>query len=87
MLAEGSAVGSLGTATKSQLDSWITSLGVTFSYVRDSAPPQPFVEDFFGVSRDSFIIIDLKTMKIVEVLGAGSGGVAQAITDLEALLK
>ncbi len=50
----------------------------------DSVAPQPFMEDYFGLARDSYIIIDLSTMKIVEII---EQDVDAALAKLESLLK
>ena len=71
------------TATKDQLDAWIAKVPLPFSGALDSVDPQPSLETFFNVPRDQFIIIDLKTMKFIDVLDADPKG---AIAEVEALL-
>ncbi len=81
ILVEGSSPGS--SATKSQLNNWISKVPQPFTGTLDSVDPQPLMEDYFGVPRDQFIVVDLKTMKMVEVVQANP---KQAIADVEAML-
>jgi hypothetical protein len=69
-------------ATKANLDAWISGLGVPFTWTLDSVTPQDTLEDWYGEPRDSFILIDLKTMKVVEI----ASDHVKALTDLQALL-
>ncbi len=71
-------------ANKVQLDSWIGKASAPFGMTLDSVAPQPFMEDYFGLARDSYIIIDLTTMKIVEIFEQDVDG---ALAKLESLLK
>ena len=70
-------------ATKANLDSWIGRVPLPYTAILDSVDPQPSLESFFGVPRDQFVIVDLKTMKLVDILGADPNG---AIAAVEALL-
>ena len=70
-------------ATRANLNTWIAKVPLPFSAALDSVDPQPTMETFFGVPRDQFIIIDLKTMKFVDILDADPRG---AIAEVEALL-
>src|SRR5258706_2900459 len=70
-------------ATKAQVDNWIGKAMAPFGMTQDSVAPQPFMEDFFGVARDTYIIIDLKTMMIVEIFEQDVTG---ALAKLESLL-
>lgn len=81
-------------ATKAEMDDFIASIKIPFSMALDSTGDQPPMEAFFGnVSQGSFsraisVIIDLRTMKIVNIradfydLVAGN----QGIKDFEAFL-
>ncbi len=65
ILVEGSS-GS-AAATQANLKSWISSTSSPNTWLLDSVDPQAKMEDYFDVSRDAWIIIDLKTMKLVQV--------------------
>ena len=80
VLVEGSNISSV--ASKSQLDSWVSSLKTPNTWTLDSAKPE-HMKDFFGVERDTFITIDLKTMKVVDVQSNDAQG---ALDNLTALL-
>ena len=75
-------------ATESNLGSFINKAKAPFTYTLDSVSPQTDLESYFDSLRDSFIIIDLSTMKIVNIIDnfSGGGGVAEAIPTFEALL-
>jgi len=70
-------------ATKANLDNWITSIASPNTWALDSKPPQDPLTDFFGTGHDEFVIVDLQTMKIVELV---PGNVRLALTKLNALL-
>jgi hypothetical protein len=71
-------------ANRAQLDMWITRATAPFTVTLDSVAPQPFLEDFFSLQRDSYLIIDLSTMKIVDVY---EQDVDAALAKLESLLQ
>jgi|SRR5579871_1548153 len=53
---------------KSELDSWIKSANAANTWVLNSQDPQPDTEVAFGTNvRDSWITIDLATMKVVTI--------------------
>ena len=87
ILAEGTTPADV--ATKNQLDLFISKAGAQFTYVLDGVAPQTDAETYFSNERDTFIMIDLKTMKIVKVVDnfSGGGGFAEAIPAFEALLQ
>ena len=70
-------------ATKSNLDAWIPRLPEPYTGALDSVDPQPKLEDFFSVPRDQFIIVDLTTMALVDVLEANPKA---AVAEVEGLL-
>ena len=70
-------------ATRANLNQWIGKAGLPFSAALDSVDPQPTMETFFGVPRDQFVIVDLKTMKFIDILNADPTG---AIAEVEGLL-
>ncbi len=74
-------------ATKANLDSFITQVGAPFTYTIDATPTG--LEDLFGVLRDTFVILDLSTMKILRIIDNfnGGGGIDTALPAFEALLQ
>jgi hypothetical protein len=70
-------------ATKSNLDTWIPRLPESYTGALDSVDPQPTMENFFGVPRDQFILIDLKTMQFLDIFDANPKA---AIAEIEGLL-
>lgn len=65
ILVEGSTPAN--TATKGNLDTWVNRVPLPYSATLDSVGGQPKMEEFFGVPRDQFIIVDLKTMKFINI--------------------
>jgi len=55
-------------ATPAQLAAWSMSAMAPYTLTLDSVAPQPPMEDAFGLARDSYILIDLKTMKITDIV-------------------
>ena len=84
ILTEGKTT-SIDVITKSLLDSFIGLTNIPFTAMIDSKDPQPRVYDWFGVQRDTFLIINLKTMELVEE-HAGGGRAKDALAAAEALL-
>jgi hypothetical protein len=82
ILVEGSTPAS--AATRPNLDQWITQVPEPFTTVLDSVPPQPGMETFFGTPRDQFIIVDLRTMKFIDIWDADP---QSAINEVEGLLS
>ena len=82
IMTEGTAPGTI--ATRSQLTSWIGRTRAPFTMVLDSADPQPDMESYFSRPRDTIIIVDLRTMTIVEIVASD---VNRALTDLRMLLQ
>ena len=68
-------------ATEPELASWIASAQTPHSWALDAAPPQTDFESYFGQPRDTAVIIDLSTMKIVDITDLGT-----ALTELDGLL-
>jgi hypothetical protein len=71
-------------ATKANLIAWIGRVPTYHSATLDAAldgMPSP-LEEFFGVPRDTFFLVDLRTMKVVDVWRADPGAAIQAATDL-----
>ena len=75
-------------ATTANLDAFVSKAGAPFTYTLDSVSPQTDLESYFSNARDTFIIIDLETMKIEQIIDqfSGGGGVSAALPAFEALL-
>ncbi len=71
-------------AGKAQLDAWITSINLPYTATLNEADPNYELEAYFNVPRDQFIIVDLKTMKLVDVLDSDPMG---AISEVEGLVS
>lgn len=69
-------------ATKANLSSWIQRVPLPYTATLDSVDPQPTMEAFFNVPRDQFIIIDLKTMQLVEIYPADPNGAVAAVESM-----
>jgi hypothetical protein len=69
-------------ATRSNLDAWIGRLPESYTGLLDSVDPQPKLEDFFSVPRDQFVIVDLKTMKFVDIYEADPNGAMAAVESM-----
>lgn len=54
-------------ATRNNLDSWIQRAQQPFTATLDSVAPQTPLEEYFSVPRDHFFVIDLATMKLLNV--------------------
>ncbi len=78
VVVEGTSPGT--TATMAQVSAWIRSAMAPYTMTMDSMDPQPTMEDFFSVPRDTFITVDLQNMQILRVSGAG--GATAALADL-----
>jgi hypothetical protein len=70
-------------ATEANLGTWITRVPIPYTGTLDSVDPQPTMETFFGVPRDQFILVDLKTMQFLDIFDADPNG---AIQEVESLL-
>jgi hypothetical protein len=81
ILVEGRAVTS--AAVKGNLDQWIGRVPLPYTSTLDSVAPQPTMETFFSVPRDQFLIVDLKTMKLVDIFDTDPMG---AIAEVEGLV-
>lgn len=64
ILTQGAQFNSV--ATQTELDSYLKSAGAAHTWTLDSAGPQPKMEDYFS-GGDVWIIIELKTMKVVQI--------------------
>jgi len=80
-----------GTTKKSDLDAWITTYKVPVTSVIDT-PPSTGTKTltFFGV-RETCVIVDVKTMKILKkvngsVFGTGNSSVKQLVPEILKLL-
>lgn len=74
-------------ATKSDLDRFIGKAMAPYSYSLDSVAPQPQLEKYFKCERDQSLIVDLQTMKIVQMASAAEGGVDKLLPEFEKLLN
>ena len=54
--------------TKAQAIQWIAKVPEYFTTFLNSEAPQEAFESFFGIERDHFLIIDLKTMTLVDII-------------------
>jgi hypothetical protein len=70
-------------ATKANLDSWIGSAKAPYTTTLDADPPQKDLEAFFGTDRDTAVLVDLKTMKVVQII---RNNATRALTELNKLL-
>ena len=70
-------------ATQANLDTWVGSAKAPYTTTLDSAAPQPGMETFFKTDRDTAVLVDLKTMKVVQVI---RNNAARALTELNKLL-
>jgi hypothetical protein len=82
VLTEGTA--QTTPATQANLDAWIGNLGVPFTWTLDATSPSGGLENWFGEGRDTYLIVDLQTMKVVDIVTGGDH--AKALADLQALL-
>ena len=70
-------------ATRANLDAWIAKVPQPFTATLDSVDPQAGMESYFSVPRDQFLLIDLKTMKLIEIVAANP---QRVVDDVQALL-
>ena len=70
-------------ATQANLTAWSMSATAPYTLTLDSVAPQMPMEDEFTLARDSYILIDLMTMKIVEIYEQDVNG---ALARMETLL-
>ena len=61
-------------ASKANLATWIARVPTYHSAALDSVAPQPFMEDYFNVPRDHFIIVNLETMVVEDVYDSDPQG-------------
>ena len=69
-------------ATEVQLQAWSGKAMAPYTLTLDSEAPQTPMEDEFSLERDSYIIVDLKTMKIVEIYQQDVDGALQKLAEL-----
>jgi hypothetical protein len=81
VLTEGSTPSAI--ATEPQLRAWISRARAPYTTTLDSVDEESRLEGFFGQSRDTYIIIDLRTMTIAGIVRAD---VNRALRDLQRLL-
>jgi hypothetical protein len=79
-----------GTAAKSDLDAWITAYSLTVTSMRDADGSASASHNALGI-RESAFIVDLSTMKIVQMVpgdttGLGTTSIAKAVPMILALL-
>ena len=70
-------------AARGNLDLWIPRLPEPYTGTLDSVDPQPTLENFFNVPRDQFVLVELSTMKLIDILDADPKG---AVAEVEGLL-
>lgn len=78
-----------GAATKANLNAWVTTYNLPVTSVID-APSSTKTLTFFGI-RETCVIVDVRTMKIVKkvngsVAGSGDSSVKQLIPEILKLL-
>ena len=59
-------------ATKGNLDAWVQSTAAPHSVTLDE--PTTGLQNFFGVLKETVIIVDLRTMKIVDIIYGAQAG-------------
>lgn len=69
-------------ATQAQIDSWIANVKQPFTTFNDSEAPQPPFNDYWGIERDHFLIIDLRTMKLIDIVEADPVKAIDEVTPL-----
>src|SRR5687768_8194775 len=80
-----------GPATKSNLNTWVTTFNVPATSVIDTPPgTSTKTLTFFGI-RETCVIVDVRTMKIVKkvngsVIGTGDSSVKQLVPEILKLL-
>ena len=86
IIVEGSydpTTGKYLPATKAQLDAWISSESAPNTWSLDSAGSQPTMETYFSTGRDTYVLIDLSTMRIAKI----DHDETTALTDFGAMLN
>src|SRR5438105_2629475 len=73
-------------ATQANLNSWIGSAGEMFTATLDATDPNFALEFYFTAGRDTYVIVDLKTMQIVDQIDALAGGSSAAFAEFDMLL-
>ncbi|MSP61951.1 MAG: hypothetical protein EXR72_16790 [Myxococcales bacterium] len=81
ILVEGTT--HVNVATKSNLDAWIGAAKTPHTWTLDGVAPQATMQVYFGKPRETYFIIDLKTMKILEII---NNDVSTAMSNLAARL-
>jgi len=81
VLTEGTSPGG-APANKLNLKDWIGATNEPYTGSLDSEVPQAMLEDFFGVARDHFLLIDLATMKLVDMYDSDPIGAVDAAVQL-----
>ncbi|MSP60061.1 MAG: hypothetical protein EXR72_06905 [Myxococcales bacterium] len=64
---------------QTNLNSWIAAAKAPHTYANDSTDSS---EDYFQSGRDHWVIIDLKTMKIVDVRDSDAAGAIKKFNQL-----
>jgi hypothetical protein len=83
LITEGTyATGGYLPATQPQLDAWISSASAPNTWTLDSAGSQPPMETYFSTGRDTYVLIDLSTMRIAKI----DYDVTVALSDFNAML-
>ena len=70
-------------ATPTNLDKFIAGTKAPYSFALDAEAPATDLETYFNEPRDTSILIDLKTMKIVDII---ESDIARAMAELQSLL-
>ena len=70
-------------ATKTNLDQWSNRIPLPYTAALDSVDPQQTMEMYFNTPRDQFVLIDLKTMKFIDIFDSNP---LAAIKEIEGLL-
>src|SRR5436305_1092514 len=83
LAAACTGAGDSDVATKTNLDLWIGRVPQPFTATLDSVDPQPGMESFFNVPRDQFLVVDLKTMQLIDLLDSDPQA---AVDEVEGLL-
>jgi hypothetical protein len=78
-----------GAVAQADVKNWVDTYKLNVTTVKDVTPNQSI--GFFGI-RETAVIVDLKTMKIVKkingsVTGSGDSSVKQLVPEILALLK
>ena len=69
--------------TRAELEAWVKAVPQPFTAALDSAPPQRGMEDYFGHQPNgSYLLIDLRTMRLIEQVDETPGVVLDDVAIL-----